>query len=249
MGGTVRQKAIVVAAALLFSVIVPRPAFALWGGGWLERLSGPGPFWGNVFDERFLCVALPGKAADADSVLRDNEWGRRLTRQIGSRTWISAAGCQFLNTDRNDPRLEVGVDFGFLSSSHNVLNYSNRPGLSEDDKKVGLRTFALTADVRVNRLVDVGASIGRASFRSPDADLFPGFSRLMVQPLRVTVRPLVFLSTSSRSEAFVLRFDATKFSEAFTDADFGAAPGTFNEPGEITWAWSFRVDPLALIWK
>ena len=216
---------------------------------WLERLSGPGPFWGNVFDQRFLCVTLPGKAADAEAVLKDNEWGQRLTHKLGDRAWLTVAGCHFLNTSRNDPRLEVGVDFGFLKSSENVLNYTNRPGLSESDKEVGLRTLSLTADIRVNRVLDVGASIGRASFRSPESDLFPDFSRTVTQPLRVTVRPLAFLSESARTEAFVLRFDATKFLGTFTADDFGALPGSFTEPGEINWAWSFRVDPLALIWK
>jgi hypothetical protein len=245
----VRQKTAVVVATLLLLVIGPRPALALWGGGWLERLSGPGPFWGNVFDERFLCVTLPGKDADAEAVLKDNEWGQRLTRKLGDRAWLTVAGCQFLNTSRNDPRLEVGVDFGFLKSSENVLNYANRPGLSEGDKEVGLRTFALTADIRVNRVLDVGASIGRASFRSPESGLFQDFSRTVAQPLRVTVRPLAFLSESSRTEAFVMRFDATKFFGTFTAEDFGALPGSFTEPGEINWAWSFRVDPLALIWR
>jgi hypothetical protein len=245
----VRRKAFVVLAALVVSLGLPAPAHALWGGGWLERLSGPGPFWGQVFDARFLCVTLPGKTAEAEAVLKDNKWGQRLTHKLGDRAWLTAAGCQFLNTSSNDPRLEVGVDFGFLKSSENVLNYSNHPGLSADDKDVGLRTFALTADIRVNRVLDVGASIGRASFRSPESDLFSSFSRTVSQPFRVTVRPLVFLSPRGRAEAFVLRFDATKFHGTFTAEDFGAVPGTFNEPGEIIWAWSFRVDPLALIWK
>ena len=236
---------VVLVVALLVCFGTPKPAYALWGGGWLERLSGPGPFWGNVFDARVLCIGAPG-ATDQTST-SDPPLGKKLTYELADRVWLTGAGCHLLSRDAM--RLEVGVDFGFLKSSSNVLDYGNHPGLTDDDKDVGLRTFMVTADIRVNRLVDVGAGLGRASFRSPDSNLFSSFSRTVSQPLRVTVRPLGFLSDSRRTEAFVLRFDATKFHGTFTAEDFGATPGTFNEPGEITWAWSFRVDPFALFWR
>jgi hypothetical protein len=224
------------------AVLVPA---ALWGGGWLERLSGPGPFWGQVIDYRFLCVAAPD--AKDQSSTPDPPPGRILTRELHDRVWLTGAGCYFLGPD--DKRLEVGIDAGFLRSSSNVLDYSNRPGLTDDDKDVGLRTFSVTADFRVNRVVDVGAAIGRGSFRSPDSNLFPSFSRTMTQPVRLTVRPLAILSNSRRAEALVMRFDATKFHGTFTANDFGAVPGSFTEPGEITWAWSIRVEPLAFLWR
>ena len=240
-----RDKAAVVAAVAMLLLVMPRPAYALWGGGWLERLSGPGPFWGQVVDYRFLCVAAPD--AKDQSSTSDPPPGKALTKELDSRVWLTGAGCYFLAPD--DKRFEVGVDFGFLKSSSNVLDYSNRPGLTDDDKDVGLRTFSITADFRVNRVLDVGAAIGRASFRSPDSNLFPSFSRTMSQPVRLTVRPLAILSNSRRAEAVVLRFDATKFHGTFTADDFGAAPGSFTEPGEITWAWSIRFEPLAFLWR
>jgi hypothetical protein len=241
----VRHKAAAVVAVALLSTVLPRPAYALWGGGWLERLSGPGPFRGQVLDYRFLCIAAPD--AKDESSTSDPPPGKIVTRELRDRVWLTGAGCHFLGSD--DKRLEVGVDFGFLRSTENVLDYGNRPGLTDDDKDVGLRTFAVTADFRVNRILDVGAGFGRASFRSPDADLFPGFSRTMSQPVRLTVRPLAALSNSRRAEALVMRFDATKFHGTFTADDFGAVPGTFTEPGEITWGWSIRIDPLAFLWR
>ena len=240
-----RKVTIALGAALLLSLVTPTPALALWGGGWLERLSGPGPFWGNVFDLRLLCVAGPDAKDQTSST--DPPLGKKLTYALSDRAWLTGAGCYMLAPD--DKRVEIGVDLALLKSSANVLDYGNHPGLSEADRDVGLRTFAVTADFRVNRIVDVGAAIGRASFRSSQGNLFPSFSRTVTQPLRLTVRPLAFASNSRRTEAFMLRFDATKFLGTFTAEDFGAVPGTFTEPGEITWAWSFRVDPFALFWR
>lgn len=232
----------VVAGACLLLLIIPTPAHALWGGGWLEKLSGPGPFRGHVFDARLLCIAA---AKHTDQRDRDTIGGR-VTSELGDRAWVTPVGCHFLG--RDDQRVEFGVDFGFLGSTANVLDYSQRGPLSEDDTKVNVRTFMVTADLRVNRVVDVGAAIGRASFNPERDDLFDGFSRTVLQPIRVTTRPLSIFSERKWTEALVVRFDATKFNGCFSAEDFGARPGTFNEPGEITWAWSIRVDPFAFFW-
>lgn len=240
-----RKNFITVAGACLLSLATPREAAALWGGGWLERLSGPGPFWGQVLDLRLLCVAAPDAT---DQTARSNApRARDWTVELGDRAWFTPAGCHFLG--RDDKRMEIGIDAAWLNSSENVLDYGVRPGLTHEEKEVRLRTFMITADFRVNRVIDVGAAIGRASFKPQGRDdLFDDFSRTVSQPLRVTARPLAILANSRYTDALVLRFDATKFHGKFTAEDFGATPGTFNEPGEITWAWSIRVDALALLW-
>jgi hypothetical protein len=118
------------------------------------------------------------------------------------------------------------------------------------DTSVKLRTWAITFDFRVNRVLDVGVGAGRASFKpGADAGLFTDFGRGMVQPLRVTVRPLAAVSDEKILQALTLRFDATKFAGGFTAEDFGARPGTFNEPGEILWNWSAVVDLGAILWR
>jgi hypothetical protein len=235
---------VVLACACLLGLFTPTPAYALFGSGWLERLSGPGPFKGWVFNDRFLCLTVPRKGDDRDL----QEWARKLTypREEGKRAYLSLVGCNFLPSD--DPRLEIGVQGGWLKSTDNVLDY-NGLGLSDDDKEVKLTQWMITADIRVNRVLDVGAAIGRARFRPGGVDLFDDFSRTVTQPLRLTTRPLAALSNDKRLEALVVRFDATKFHGGFTDADFGARPGTFNEPGEILWNWAILVDPFALLWK
>ena len=244
----------VVVAACLFALCSPAPAHAAFGSGWLERLSGPGPFAGWALGPRLLCISTPRTAAEAQAVgdaLEKSVWGRRLTFPSDDNTariYVTGAGCHFLPNE--SPRLEIGFERGWLHSVENVLDYSNAPGLADDDKEVRLRTLLLTADIRINRILDVGVGLGRASFSSASTpDLFSRFSRTMSQPLRVTMRPLAAFSTSKRMQAIVVRFDATKFHGRFVAEDFGAVPASFDEPGEILWSWGLRVDPFALLWR
>ena len=240
---------VVIVCACLAGLLTPAPAEALWGRGWLERLSGPGPFWGNVYHVRFLCVTGPSddRQAAADS-FEEHPGVRKLVRPgvAGKRAYASAAGCNFLADDQ--PRLEVGLLVGRMESTENALDYTHRA--SPIDTSVKLRTWAITFDFRVNRVLDVGVGVGRASFKpAADAALFPDFGRTMAQPLRVTVRPLAAVSNEKILQALTLRFDATKFAGGFTADDFGARPGTFNEPGEILWNWSAVVDLGAILWR
>jgi hypothetical protein len=239
----------ILAGACLLCLVTPAPADALIGRGWLERLSGPGPFRGWSLDARLLCLATPEKV-DLRSMAQtfdDSPGVARLTfpRSENGRAWITGAGCHFL--DSNRPRLEFGLEYGRLHSVRNVLDYRGRPG-DDSEPRVNLNTFMVTADIRVNRILDVGAAIGRGAFSSPD-DVFGDFTRTVTQPMRLTTRPLSAFSTDKRLEALVVRFDATKFLGEFTAEDFGARPGTFSEPGEIIWTWSIRVDPFALFWR
>jgi hypothetical protein len=251
----VRRKGIVVAAAFLVALGLPAPAHALWGGGWLERLSGPGPFRGQVWDQRLLCVTLKDKAKEAAGALQSDGWTERLTPIRKGRVWFGFAGCSALdldhpkipeqkNAERNSPRLEIGFDLELLHSTDNVLSYNQSASGPAD---VGLRMFTATLDVRVNRVVDVGTAFGGAWFRSTGGTPFDSFSKGVWQPMRMTVRPLAFAVDDRRAEVLSLRFEATKFSGTFTAEEFGADPGTFREPGEITWAWSIRVDPFVFL--
>jgi hypothetical protein len=244
---------VVIAVACLLGSIAPASAQGLIGRGWLERLSGPGPFKGWTLDYRFACLTAPGPAAEVKAIQdrRDrNSWADKLRwpDENDSYGYLSLVGCHFLDSDQ--PRLDFGLQFAPLHSIDNLLEYDDEPPLSDADKQVNIRMFMLTADIRVNRVLDVGAAIGRARF-SPggDAALFNNFSRTVTQPMRLTTRPLTVFGTDRRLEVLVVRFDATKFHGKFIDLDFGATAGTFSERGEIIWNWSILVDPTALFWR
>ena len=239
-------------AVVLFVVclLAPSAAQAQIGRGWLERLSGPGPFTGLTIEARFLCVTTPdAKERDAGSIETALEQpGGRLTfpKEGSAPVWVTGLGCHFLRNDQ--PRFEIGIQYSSLHSQDNVLNYSDRPGLSQGDLEVDLTTFMVTADIRVNRVLDVGAAIGRAGFSS-DSDLFPSFSRTMYQPMRLTTRPLAAFWPSAKAGLLLVQFDGTRFKGGFTAEDFGAVPGTYREPGEMNWTWAVKIDFTTLFWQ
>jgi hypothetical protein len=235
-------------------LVTPAAAHAQFGRGWLERLSGPGPFTGLTVEARFLCLTAP--RSDEPAETREVEQITETLKQAGGSltypkvgngpVWMTGLGCHFLKQDR--PRFEIGLQYSSLHSNDNVLDYSDRDSLSQADLEVDLTTFMVTADIRVNRVLDVGAAIGRASFSS-DTELFPSFSRTMYQPMRLTTRPLAAFWSSAKAGVLLVQFDGTRFKGAFTAEDFGAVPGTYREPGEMNWTWSVKIDFTTLFWQ
>jgi hypothetical protein len=72
---------------LALQLAVPSPAHAWWG--WLDNLSGPGPWWGPEFDFRLVC--FPGKTTVADAK-RASTAAAALLQRSGS---VSAAEVEF----------------------------------------------------------------------------------------------------------------------------------------------------------
>ncbi len=243
---------------LILCLNAATPAYAWFGEGWLESLSGPGPFKGKLLDLRLVCLAAPasasGTAISSTAISstppagekRPLGWGATFPKRDDARAWFTPLGCHFLDRDR--PRLELGIQYGRLHADDNPLDYSHRPTLVALDKQVDLNLLMLTGDVRVNRVVDLGIAFGRGSFHSP-AGVFGDFSKTIVQPLRVTLRPLSPLSTRERISEFVsVSVAVTRFNGGFRGEEFGARPGTFNEPGEWVWGWTTQVDVGTLFW-
>jgi hypothetical protein len=255
-----RTYKITLVALIVFCVLAPTPAYAWLGDGWIEKLSGPGPFRGFNIDLRLVCLASPDAPPDPrarprgeksiDQMLADNSLAKAGTfpHRSDSGAWATLFGCHFLT--RDEPRLELGFQYNRLSAKgeENLLDYSHLAGVTPEDKDVRFNSVMLTADLRINRVVDLGAAIGRGAFSSPGG-LFNSFSKLVFQPVRVTVRPLSTVMRNSRLvEALMIRGEGTMFKGGFTDAEFGARPGSYSEPGEIVWGWSIVFDVSTLFW-
>jgi hypothetical protein len=222
------------------------PAHAWFGDGWLEMLSGPGPFHPWSLDARLVCLADPSQTPVITQ--KSDRFGWKITKELAPGRWVGAGGCHFLDTDQ--PRLELGVQYmRTWSGAQNNLDYSHRPDLNDADKSVGMWSVMITADVRVNRVLDLGVAVGPASFTSADDEVFADFSKWAFQPVRVSVRPLAVINKKNPAWEFLtLRVDATKFNGGFRDSEFGARPGTFNEPGELVWGWRVMADISSLFW-
>ena len=238
-------------------LVAPNAAEAQIGRGWLEKLSGPGPFRGfPVLEFRPLCLAKTASAKDratGQDAIDGQPKLKPFILPLGGKSaddtigWATLVGCHFLPGDT--PRIEIGFQFSPLHSGANALDYSHLEAVGPlPDTGVDLRTYMFTFDIRINRILDVGAAVGWGTFSS-QGDIFETFSRPIGQPMRLTTRPLAVLWNSKKAEILLIQFDGTRFAGGFTDADFGANPGSYDEPGEMLWAWSIKADLTALFWK
>jgi hypothetical protein len=158
--------------------------------------------------------------------------------------YFSLFGCNFL--DREEPRFEIGWQLATLQSKQNLLEYEASAPANRD---VNVRMLLVTGDIRVNRVLDVGAGWGIARFSAEDDALFTPFDYYVSQPLRLTTRPLAVFLDQPVWEFVTVRFDATKIHGVFTDTQFGARPGTYSEAGELVWNWAVILDLGAVLWR
>ncbi len=236
------KTAVLVVCSCVLSAISVSPAYAWFGDGWLEKLSGPGPFTGFTADVRILCIAVPEAR-----IVKPQGFGERLRMEVSDRMSISPAGCHYLQRDA--PRVEIGFQYSrfWTGSDGNLLDYGHRPEVADLDRGVTMGLWMATGDVRVNSMIDLGVAFGHARFGSP-GDVFNDFGKWEFDPVRVSLRPMAPLSTRAWTEIFNLRFEGKWFIGGFDDQDFGAMPGTFKEPGEIVWGWSVVADLGPLLW-
>lgn len=237
------RRSTVLACVCLLWIVSATPAYAWFGDGWVEKLSGPGPFKGFTADVRVLCLAIPEAR-----IAKPQGFGERLRMEVNDRMSISPAGCHYLQRDA--PRVEIGFQYSrfWTDTEGNLLDYGHRPEVASLDRGVTMGLWMATADIRVNSMVDVGTAFGRARFGSPD-QVFDDFGKWEFDPVRVSLRPMAPLSTQAWTEILNLRFEGKWFIGGFDDEDFGARPDTFNEPGEIVWGWSIVADFGPLLWQ
>ena len=210
--------------AFAWGLVDARPAFGQAGViRWIEKLSGPGPFFGAGFEIYGLCYAAEKdsiEAADPEATTR--------------RTWFFDPNCARAARDRQ--RLTVGVQWSKLFGD-NDLQYDELAVPEDQRDGVWLTTFLASADLGVARALDVGAGIGFMHF----SGIQPGsFTRLALEPLRVTLKPLAMQPVTSggmrsayRREWLQLRLVMTVIPGGFDAEDFGAIPGSYSSGTEV----------------
>lgn len=205
--------------------------------GWLDKLSGPGEFRNGVeFTIQVFCNGVP-RLKSGQSKPPDREWGGVDVACNGKRD------SDELNGLRVDLwRLAIGFEIGQSTSAQNPLEYEGRaPG---DGPRVTLGTLVSAADFAPNAWLEVGAGAGFGWFSTS------GFSttwKPLIQPLRVSVRPVTLLM-GGRNERFrgagilQLKFALTSFPGGFDAADFGAVPGSWQVGTEFLKSFSIVLD-------
>ena len=203
-----------IAAAALAASAVPAAAQD-WR--WLEKLSGPGHFYGYELDVKLVCKY-------------DQE-----ERIVG----ISFP-CPQQPKEENARKREyaAGVGLSYLAALSNKLLYASAPDVV--DRTVRIIALEGFYDHRFPQTQNVEYGIvGGVNWFQGDA--FDTFTRVSLEP-RVSFRLLDLNRGNSYKGRFMLRAGVLFFLKGFKAEDFGAIPGSWKSGTEITPSLRFVFD-------
>jgi len=187
------------------------------GKGWLEKLSGPGPFSGREWPTVPLWCFRSDDASHGAPYF-----------------------CQNYQT------LERGVIVSFTFSENYKSQRNPLPYDPENtaNKTVHLSSYVVSLDLRLHAGLDVGMGLGVSHF---SGDAFQSFDRFSFDPLRVVFRPVALLFPKGYVGSGKVKFSvrdlvqvklrAALFPQGFDANDFGAT-GDFDEPDELLFGCS-----------
>jgi len=223
--------------------------------GWIERLSGPGPFYAVGFPFPVACRGLrdssekqirnelaelldvmfppvlvkddPTKEELAKKIRQDRI--HEAVRSVTPRSWFPAWNCR--GADRHGAYLIFGWDFLYL------WTHSTNPATAT---KEPVRAWSIVPyiDVRLNQFVELGLGFGFTHFYGP---AFGCFTRPTFEPLRVTFKPIAAISRGKYAEFVQARMTATTFGK-IRSSDFDNSVESFTDSGHWTWGAMVMLD-------
>jgi len=243
---TSRRVAAAVLTMLLCAGVNDAEAQAGGWRGWLDKLSGPGEFRGWELSVQPFCYGVPKFKSERLSAPTVDSGDTRLLR----REWGGVDVACGEKRDRHEVddldvdlwRVAVGFEFGRSTSAHNPLDYGG--AAAGDGPKVTLSTLVSAVDFAPNAWLEVGAGGGFGWFSTA------GYSttwKPLIQPLRVSVRPVTLLMAGSSSHPraagiLQVKFNLTSFPGGFDASDFGAIPGSWQAGAELLKSFSLVLD-------
>jgi len=213
--------------ACTVALVIGSASGAHAGIGWLEKLSGPGPFFGVMVPLTITCNPI------GHEEVKTSDGGTAYTERLGERRFFTCP----LPKERGELQRIVGVEAWWLWTDHNQLPYDR-------DVDTGVRVKAAlgTLELGTSRAFKIGGAAGVAWF---SGDAFDTFARVVVQPLRLTVAPLALLHPGKKELEFLkVHANANIFVGGVKASDFGAT-GDFEAPFEVQWQTSIEIDPFA----
>jgi len=193
----------------LLVVIMPAPAHAWFG--WLDNLSGPGPFMGDEIEIRLFCFGGEHGAAGESS------------------QFVPAP----VQTGCLNRRVKHNSSIDLITGAYFAIANSNIPYA---DPKVNRRTalinYGLLYSVALfDRRVDLKSGLEANYFYGP---AFDNFTRLAVVAF-FDWKPFARETESKQAwrDIVTLRLGALYFPEGFDSTDFGAIPGGFHTTHEL----------------
>lgn len=243
-----RRVAALVVALSLHAVA----ASAKQDDGLIEQLSGPGPFLRfPSLDIRVACITRVGTENHTVGL---TPWGRGSTAEFGFKPYVAPAGAGPRETAKmqcsHDENVKgyVTVAYGHYTSLSNNLFANN---LTDDQFKVKAESLSVRFMGRtLNDVVDVGFGFDMFMFYGK---AFDGFTRMTIEPIRISVAPFAAVSNSPRSRAFHLAVAPKIFLGSVDQNDFcntsscTAVPRQFFAKAETIWSTTVELDILTLI--
>jgi hypothetical protein len=212
------MRRIVVTLMLLacFQFLNPTPAHAWWR--FIDELSGPGGFNGVDLQWRLVCFADKKNPSpfEIDSALA--RFGAGVAALLES-------GCVF--QPGVVPRTSINLEAGRLSTHKN--NLQRLDALKPVSLRILEPTVTFNLDPKVRRdFIEIGAGAGVVFLRGP---AFDSFTRVIIDPLRVDIRPFAFME-QPHLQGIVARILVTVFPQAFEAANFGSTE-PYHRKGEV----------------
>lgn len=242
----------VLCICLLTSAALAGAAHANQDDGILEHLSGPGPFL--RFPSLNIRVACITRVGNDNHTVGVAPWGRGSTSEFGIKPYVAPSGATAQQTAKQqcthdeEVRGYITVSYGHYMSLSNNLFPNN---LTDDQFKVKAEALSVRFMGRtLNDVVDVGFGLDMLMFHG---EAFDRFTRMAVEPIRVSVAPFAALSDSPRSRAFRLVVAPKILIGSVDQNDFcntsacNVAPRQFSARAETVWSTTVEFDVLTLI--
>lgn len=164
---------------LIVLTLIPSAVHAQGMLRWLGRLSGPGPFWGLGAEVKLKCIGVDGKEPnklDSQAVESQSEGLRGIRYPCPDATYNPL-----------DRHATVYLNISGSIAENNPMDYQD-VGRQEESTAVRMLKIGTSIDWTVHRTLDIGTGAGVAYFAGPR---FDNFTRAYVQPVRLTIRPLM----------------------------------------------------------
>jgi hypothetical protein len=206
--------------------------------GWLDKLSGPGPFaaeWGRgPYTVRLVCWRESGGLEFEAAILQGGE----CVKPLRSGRAVTPS----------DLRAYVQLSYTHWISTRNDL-FRDVTRADEELHRVKLDSTELTFFVHAGRAIDVGVGVGIEVF---SGNAFDTFRRVSVKPLDVTLTPIAAVTDSKWGRLVAVTVNTRAFTEELTERDFCRDQfcrgiRSFSSEGEYTWSAAVTVNAGVII--
>jgi hypothetical protein len=218
-----------VVPVVLLLVLIPASASAQGLFRWLGKLSGPGPFWGAGTEIRLKCFGV-GKDEEKEE--------KKLKMMMGS--IFVRVPCE---TTLDDRHTTIYFNVAGSIAENNPLFYGDE-GRQDKSTAVRLVQAGVSADWTFHRAFDIGAGFGVMYFAGPR---FDNFSRGFVQPVRLSVRPIMLRSTVDNNGWLIVSASWQILLGTIDGNDFGAPLDSFRSHNENIPEVGVTIDLIRLV--